>query len=809
MHLAVGDLIVRNALDRPADVALIDGTQVVTWRDLKDRACRLANGLHRLGIAPTDRVATVVRNGAAAVEALFGLSLGGFVWVPINYGLSAREIEVLLADSRPDAIILDAEFIPQIKPLLSGRRLTVIVRDAILHSGWVDYDIVLAGSSPDAPQAPGPDDVRTIRYTSGTTAVPKGCVGTHRQILASIDNFFRDVPIPDGPFLQLLPLFSGAGIWMAIAAAYRGLPNVLMPAFDSGEALRLIETHHVAHACGVPTMVRRLCDEFERGSYDLSSLKLFGYTGSPMPESVIRRALNVLPCAFYQGFGGGELGGLVSFLLPDVHRAVAAGTQPAKRLSSAGRIATYAEIVIRDLQSGEAVARSEIGEITVRSPSNFSGYHNRPDETAKTLQGPWVYTGDVGYIDEDGFLFVIDRVKDMVLSGGMNVSSAEVEAVLIEHPAVQSAAVIGVPDDEWGEIVTGVVTTRPGTSVNEADLIKFSRERLAGYKAPKSIKFIDQLPLNSIGKMLKRELRSRFAAPQTETQARVTPLRSATMKWKPNTSTSPRGYLVENENLSTLDITMPIDGVAKITLNRPNKLNAFDVAMVGEIRSVIWRMSFDDRVRVIVITGAGRGFCAGRDVGELQAGRALPLPHYRAYTRSNHDMLNDLEAIEKPVIAAINGVCAGGGVELAASCDFRFASATATFSLPEIFIGVIPASGACSRMIQMIGIENVKDLVMTGRQIDAAEAKSMGFVRRVSEPDKLQDDVLDYARLLMKGAPLAIGIGKHVTNTCQNIDTESGRILERLAQSSLVGSTDSTEGIKSFLEKRPPQFAGR
>jgi enoyl-CoA hydratase/carnithine racemase len=162
-------------------------------------------------------------------------------------------------------------------------------------------------------------------------------------------------------------------------------------------------------------------------------------------------------------------------------------------------------------------------------------------------------------------------------------------------------------------------------------------------------------------------------------------------------------------------------------------------------------------------------------------------------------MLNDLEAIEKPVIAAINGVCAGGGVELAASCDFRFASATATFSLPEIFIGVIPASGACSRMIQMIGIENVKDLVMTGRQIDAAEAKTMGFVRRVSEPDKLQDDVLDYARLLMKGAPLAIGIGKHVTNTCQNIDTESGRILtgrvERLDRRHQIVSRKATTAI--------------
>ncbi|HWL05856.1 MAG TPA: enoyl-CoA hydratase/isomerase family protein [Xanthobacteraceae bacterium] len=280
-------------------------------------------------------------------------------------------------------------------------------------------------------------------------------------------------------------------------------------------------------------------------------------------------------------------------------------------------------------------------------------------------------------------------------------------------------------------------------------------------------------------------------------------------KWIPDPSMGPRGYLVEPEELTCIDVTMPIEGVAKITLNRPEKLNAFNVAMVGEVRSVVWRMAYDDRIRVIVITGAGRAFCAGRDVQELGAGRAMPMPQYRAYTRSNHEMFDDLEAIEKPVIAAVNGVCAGGGIEFAASCDFRFASSKATFSLPEIFIGVIPGSGACSRMIQMIGIENVKDLVMTGRTIDAAEAKEMGFVRRICEPDQLEHEVLEYARLLMKGAPLAVGIGKHVTNTCQNLDTESGRILERLAQSSLAGSDDSKEGIRSFAEKRPPRFTGR
>jgi enoyl-CoA hydratase/carnithine racemase len=281
------------------------------------------------------------------------------------------------------------------------------------------------------------------------------------------------------------------------------------------------------------------------------------------------------------------------------------------------------------------------------------------------------------------------------------------------------------------------------------------------------------------------------------------------MQWTPDTSAGPRGYLVEPEEFKTLDITMPADGVAVITLNRPEKLNAFNTAMIGEIRAAMWRMNYDERVRVIVVTGKGRGFCAGRDVEELRGERGMPLPHYRAYVRANHDMLNDFEAIEKPVIAAINGICAGGGIELAASCDFRFASSAATFLLPEIFIGVIPASGACSRMIQMIGIENVKDMVMTGRTIDADEIKEMRFVRRVAAADSLMDEVLAFAKLLMKGAPLAVGIAKHVTNTCQNIDTETGRALERLAQSSLVGSTDSTEGVRAFIEKRQPNFTGR
>lgn len=281
------------------------------------------------------------------------------------------------------------------------------------------------------------------------------------------------------------------------------------------------------------------------------------------------------------------------------------------------------------------------------------------------------------------------------------------------------------------------------------------------------------------------------------------------MEWKPDRASIPEGFVIQPERLTTLDVSMPEEGVARIVLNRPDKLNAFNGAMLKDLRSVLWLMNFDPQVRVVILTGAGRGFSSGRDIPELRTERGMPLPQYRAWMRANQETFDDIEAIEKPVIAAINGVCAGGGVELATSCDFRIASSAATFLLPEIFIGVMPASGACSRLIQQIGIENVKDLVMTGRTIDAEEARGMRLVGRVVAPDQLDDAALALARQLTRGAPQAVGMAKHVINMCQNVDTDTGRMLERLAQSSLVGTADSTEGIRAFLDKRRPEFGGR
>ncbi|MFO0986293.1 MAG: enoyl-CoA hydratase/isomerase family protein [Alphaproteobacteria bacterium] len=270
----------------------------------------------------------------------------------------------------------------------------------------------------------------------------------------------------------------------------------------------------------------------------------------------------------------------------------------------------------------------------------------------------------------------------------------------------------------------------------------------------------------------------------------------------------PAGFLDQTETLTTIKFEVRADKIGVLTLNRPDKLNAFDETMIREIRQVVWRANFDDAIRVLMITGAGRAFCSGRDIIGLDYENNLPTSQYRAYVRANHEMFDEIEAIEKPVVAVVNGICAGGGVEMAVACDFRIAASGAEFVLTENKLGVLPASGACSRMIQLIGMGRLKEMVMATLPVGAARAEAIGLVNRVFEPAKLMDGAFDFARMLVDRAPLAMGVAKHIINTCQNVDTETGRILERLGQSILIRSQDAREGMTAFREKRAPKFRG-
>jgi len=271
----------------------------------------------------------------------------------------------------------------------------------------------------------------------------------------------------------------------------------------------------------------------------------------------------------------------------------------------------------------------------------------------------------------------------------------------------------------------------------------------------------------------------------------------------------PAGFLDRIDQFETIKVSVVVPHVLLITLNRPKKLNAFDEQMIREMRQVIWDANFQDDVRAIIITGEGRAFCAGRDINGLDYENNLSTAGYRAYVRANHELFDDMEATEKPIIAAVNGICAGGGVEMAIACDFRVASSNAEFLLPENQLGVIPASGACSRMIQMIGIGRLKEMIMAVRPIKADRAYQIGLVTETVKPEDLMSASIALAQELINLAPQALGMGKHIINMCQNVDTETGRQLERLGQSILIRTTDNKEGMKSFQTKRKPQFTGK
>lgn len=271
----------------------------------------------------------------------------------------------------------------------------------------------------------------------------------------------------------------------------------------------------------------------------------------------------------------------------------------------------------------------------------------------------------------------------------------------------------------------------------------------------------------------------------------------------------PAGFYTQVDKFETIEVSKPIANVLQITLNRPKKLNAFNELMIREMRHVIWEANFDDEVRVIIVTGAGRAFCAGRDIEGLHYENNLSTAGYRSYVRANHELFDDMEAIEKPIIAAVNGICAGGGVEMAIACDFRVASTNAEFLLPENQLGVIPASGACSRLIQMIGIGRLKEMIMAVRPFKAEKALHVGLVTEVVSPENLMKAAFELAKELIGLAPQALGMAKHIINMCQNVDTETGRQLERLGQSVLIRTSDNKEGMGAFSEKRKPKFTGR
>ncbi len=499
------------ARETPDAPMLTQGTTTLSWDEVYQRAKRVSHALQRSGVGVGDRVAFLDRNGSEYFEVLFGCVLLGAVSVAVNWRLAPTEIAAIVEDARAPILFFGPDYgavVKEVKALV----------DTVHH--WVDLDGLAEWRDAEGTVEradpgfdPGPDDAVVQLYTSGTTGLPKGAVISGRNISSILTEADRVFHIgADTVSLVAMPLFHIGGTGWALAGMSRGGHSVILRDVDPTEALRIIEEHRITETFVVPAVLMFLLATPTLASTDVSSLRTVFYGASPISEDVLVRSMAALGCHFAQVYGLTETSGAITSLMPGDHDP---DGPRAHLLRSAGRPFDHIELRIVDTASGNDLPVGEVGEVWTRSDQNMLGYWNKPEETASVInEDGWLRTGDAGWLDAEGYLFLHDRIKDMIVSGGENIYPAEVENALLAHADVADAAVIGVPDDRWGETVKAIVVRAPGVSTEEgvlaADIIAATRDRLAHYKCPTSIDFIDVLPRNPSGKVLKRELRQPY-----------------------------------------------------------------------------------------------------------------------------------------------------------------------------------------------------------------------------------------------------------------------------------------------------------
>jgi acyl-CoA synthetase (AMP-forming)/AMP-acid ligase II len=508
------DYLERTAVACGERIAVETDDALITYAELDDRASRLANALARLGVGVGDRVADVQPNGARAVETIFGVARSGAVRVPINALLHEREILHIVTDSLPRVVILGAGH-GQLAARVLGECPSV---QAVLcqesddaQAGSDDYETALAVAGSSRPRvAVGWDDFCTIRYTGGTTGRPKGVLLTHRsEVLSSFNILLDEVPLTaDDVFLHLQPLSHGGGGFVP-PAVMRGTRNIVPSAFDPEEVLRLVEERGVTVIKLVPTMLLRLLNHADFGRRDLSSLTHIVYGASSMPIEPLRTAVERLGPIFVQGYAQTEVPMTITCLGPADHD-VRTNPKAAQRLASAGRPVSTVRVKIVDEQ-GRTLPPDSVGEIAVQSPHQMSGYWRNEAATAETVVDGWVHTRDMGRMDSDGYLYILDRKGDVIITGGYNVYPREVEDVLHTHPAVAEATVFGVAHPDWVESVEAAVVLRSGAAASADEINAYCSARLSAYKRPKRIHLLDALPKSSAGKIVRREVRDHVA----------------------------------------------------------------------------------------------------------------------------------------------------------------------------------------------------------------------------------------------------------------------------------------------------------
>jgi fatty-acyl-CoA synthase/long-chain acyl-CoA synthetase len=503
---SAGDLLARNARNFPDDIGLIFGERRLTWRELDDRAKAFANSLFEMGLEPGDRVAIYAKNSNQWVEALFGLAQAGLVSVTVNYRLTVGEVAYIVENSGAKAVVCDES---TEKNALEVEKNTTCLGH-VINSELFENLIELKSAIRNPQSEIAYDDPAMLLYTSGTTGFPKGAVYTHGSLLVGMLVHVHAIASRQTHRVMLpSPLYSAAGIAGIYCAVYVG-SQISLINYDVETACKTIERDRITFTNLVPTTIQMLLASEVSRKYDLSSLEVLLYGGSPIPEPVLREAMERFPkCGFRQTFATTETGCSGTVLEPSEHRLALEMPEKKQLLQSCGRPQTNVDVRIVD-DNWDFLPAGEVGEIAIRTEANMVGYWQNDAATAKTLRNGWLRTGDMARMDADGYLYLVDRKNDMIVSGALNVYPSEVERILQEHPDIFEVAVIGVPSEKWGEEVKAIVVLKDAANVTVADIIQFCEGKLAGFKKPKTVEFIDKLPRNLTGKILKKDLRERF-----------------------------------------------------------------------------------------------------------------------------------------------------------------------------------------------------------------------------------------------------------------------------------------------------------
>ena len=501
----------KSARQRPDGLALIHGEERLSYREFRARALAVGGNLLALGCAPGDRVAFCLANSPRIMEVIFGCFAAGLVVVPVNARLHPREMAYIVANSGARILIHGPEYeagIAANADLFAGVRR--IGLDAVGETE--SFDMLLDETKAlNAAVDAAPEDLCWLFYTSGTTGKPKGAMWNHRMVRTVIMNYLADLHNiqPGEMVLHCAPMSHGSGI-VALPAVARGAVNAISDSasFDVDALLATVQRLKVSHiAFMAPTQIVKMLEDFVPGRHDISTLTAICYGGAPIYVEQLKQAMATFGPVFVQLYGQGEAPITITGLSAAAHVRLLAANDP--RIGSAGQVRTDVEAHCVD-QDDNPLPAGEAGEVVARGDVVMPGYWANPEASAEALRGGWLHTGDIGYFDDEGYLFLLDRAKDMVISGGNNVYPREVEEVIILHPKVANCVVFGIPDDYWGEAVHAVVVAKEGETLEAREIIDFCGEHMAGYKKPKAVDFVDALPVSGYGKILRREVRDQY-----------------------------------------------------------------------------------------------------------------------------------------------------------------------------------------------------------------------------------------------------------------------------------------------------------